>query len=1451
MKKSTITFLLSLTCLATLTAAVACKDKDKNSNENSSSVSILKETVNVSFSQGEGYTFVHNLTDGKTPKDETLTFTLKRSAFYTGDPVVYKNGEPIAYQAKTSSLEWAYSVEMTEAAEFTVAASSIRKDVSNMSGSGSMTDAYVVSKPVDLLYIAQQVNAGVRSYATAAYVLGNDIDCGGETLEVIGDGSTENSFFSGCFSCIVDTESGEIENRYTISNFKINTNDTNYVGLFGTVMADLSVQSSGLFYGIRIDTFSVNASAGNLPESDRSIVAGGLIGYAQGANLYLCDATNGEVNVVGDNSYFSFAGGLVGYQQGVYMSAYSAFCPSEIAYATVDVDVNILSGMALYAGGISGYLATNYPLGSTAFIHNSYSTGSVSGALRSGGLVGGLGQYTSVGNCYATGNVFSTTTQKIDDPLLSSTDYCYSYAGGLVGYAENDTIVNDSFSTGKATATAASGNTYAKANDFVGGGDKAGVLSAIAREYIVDSCLSADDIDLSDLDFFTDNLGWQQYDWQFAANKLPVIEYEPVDTSIATPRATLTIYYVAPDGTKIKVNGESSYSLNYFDATVQSTNSYVPMGNFFYNGVLDPYIASDKVNGVNYLSYGYFLDEACTQKVPYSYVAMKNVTFYVGFADPTKICGTYTFVEGTKSVTLTFDKDGTVTYSDGATEQTSYYLYDGETLVIEGARLSRYYDGEIIVDEDSTDVTVNENFDMNRYNYYDYKGYFKDGTLYLSDGVYFTEETPFIAKNNLSFVGEYYVKEGNSTYYIAFNGDNATVEFVSDTNYFKKNYSVVLSGNYLLLNGDTTLQFSLSEVKAYDEFKGVWTKTANVNKYYEFDGMGGWTYTQILYDRTYTTADKETLVKTTGTYSYNATEQILTLDNGVTASWKKDFLEINDNGEKEIYYAEESYVGTWSGGGIVVSLEGIGKNGYGNAILTFADGTIYELIYEQSETTGYICLYMPHEEYVKDMLFGYFAYDVNNHILSSILYGVSETDDYGVVNLTVTDDYLGEWICNSSDFFELYFDGNGLYGFLGKAGKVTITDSDGNETTAPYSLDSTMEGTFVYKGRMYALSFNEDDRTVTVTPHNSTTNVDMNRKDELANVDFVDSNGNYYKFDGKSTLGVGSFTIVANTQATYQYQANGENYDVLENESVVGSIVKTDTCYEVTIDGNLAKLYTKNQFMGDWAMSGSFESFTIGATNLKNEILATFKGHDVVMSYLSPTMLTFSYKDTNNMPVTYYVYLIHDATYNKTVLVLSEYTDLYSGEYVICTPANSLYGEWKQANDGGKNARSISFDGVSSGYANGVAKISNKYGDTMYYYMIREKGIMMWSQDLLAGRTIYYKVVLGDKSDYTETELLEQGAYVLGDKVFFLIEADGLYLTDAKDLEGNAYFFDGEGNLYVNGELKYTYKVRSYNSDNTASIHVTDLATGKKYEAEVDYGNANNITFTLFDEVIE
>ena len=166
-----------------------------------------------------------------------------------------------------------------------------------MVGTGSFEDAFVVSRPIDLLYIAEQVNKGVYEYVTGAYVLGNDIDCGGEELKIIGDMSTENSFFSGCFTCYTNSETGEMQ-TYTISNFTINSENANYVGLFGTVYADLSVTSSGLFYGINLDNFTINTRISeDVMSANRSISVGSLIGYGVGANVYLCSATNGSITL--------------------------------------------------------------------------------------------------------------------------------------------------------------------------------------------------------------------------------------------------------------------------------------------------------------------------------------------------------------------------------------------------------------------------------------------------------------------------------------------------------------------------------------------------------------------------------------------------------------------------------------------------------------------------------------------------------------------------------------------------------------------------------------------------------------------------------------------------------------------------------------------------------------------------------------------------------------------------------------------------------------------------------------------------------------------------------------------------------------------------------------------------------------------------------------------------
>ena len=174
MKKLLITFLLSLSCACALTA-VGCTDGENSSSssvpDSSSSSERGPADLAVTFVEGEGYSFVSDFTSGdKVCSGDVVEFTVKVNPFYTGYPVVYVGEEAVA----PANDEGLYSVEITQAVEITVA--NVKKDVSNMIGSGTFDDAFVVSKPIDLLYIAEQVNAGKREYVTGSYVLANDID---------------------------------------------------------------------------------------------------------------------------------------------------------------------------------------------------------------------------------------------------------------------------------------------------------------------------------------------------------------------------------------------------------------------------------------------------------------------------------------------------------------------------------------------------------------------------------------------------------------------------------------------------------------------------------------------------------------------------------------------------------------------------------------------------------------------------------------------------------------------------------------------------------------------------------------------------------------------------------------------------------------------------------------------------------------------------------------------------------------------------------------------------------------------------------------------------------------------------------------------------------------------------------------------------------------------------
>ena len=500
--------------------------EESSSEESSSEESELPndEPCTVIFENGEGYSFNANVKNGdEIENGKTLTFTVEVGGLYTGEPLVFINDVPTSPAA-----DGIYYVKVTE--DVTVRVTGVRKDVSMMQGMGTLDSPFQVSKPIDLLYIAEQVNSGNRTYQTANYSLVNDIDCKGVELEVIGNDPDNDKYFSGSFTSDYNSETGE-NYRYSISNFSINTEGTNYVGLFGAVFADLSVDSSGLFYGITLENFEINASMYTSDAETQTIACGSLVGYGVGTTMYLCESSNGEINISGDSGYFSFVGGLIGYQQGYYFTEYGESAASEISYAKVDVDINILSGLVLSAGGISGHLATNYPFGAVASIHNSYSTGNVTGAIRSGGIAGSLGQYTTVNNCYATGLIAANSNQNNNNVLWQGSEYCIAHAGGIVGFAENDSIVHDCFFGGEAEATAATNDEFAIAgenhakNQFafasfsVGGGYEKGYISVDSEKYLDVNNISSADVNFADKDCFTKALSWQDYDWIFTANE--------------------------------------------------------------------------------------------------------------------------------------------------------------------------------------------------------------------------------------------------------------------------------------------------------------------------------------------------------------------------------------------------------------------------------------------------------------------------------------------------------------------------------------------------------------------------------------------------------------------------------------------------------------------------------------------------------------------------------------------------------------------------------------------------------------------------------------------------------------------------------------------------------------------------------------------------------------------
>lgn len=1353
-------------------------------NANLTLVAVYKTaSYAITFTHAAGVTVVSDFANGeRAEKGTSVSFSLEYGAFYVPEASVTLNGEAIS-----PDDGGVYTFVLNGDSE--IAVTGVRKDVSRMDGAGTLSNPYMVEKPVDLIYIAERVNAGDAKYIRACYELAADIDLKGEALDVIGNGKTSTSYFSGYFE----------GSGHEIRNFVIETDDVNYVGLFGQVIAGVSDDYSATISNLALVNYTITSSIQN-----NMITVGSIVGYGIGANVYACRVENGVLDVFADDSYFGYVGGIFGIQQSAYSEDYELRCYSSATYTTANVEINVNAGNVLCAGGVTGYLLADEDM-TTAYIANCYSDCVVTGAIRSGGIVGYMGNHTSVANCYASGDVNAQTNMS---DIKFFEEYCYAFAGGLVGFAECDTIISDSFATGSVSSVADAGSSYAKTGDFVGGSYISGVPYVDSRELIILNCYYAEggvagDVDLTSADFIKSKLHWTEADWIFGQTEYPAIRYENTDYSFV-----LTV----------KAGGEGIEEIT-FDSL------YMPMS-YWYTGAVMPEIIKQ---GESVYSYGYFFDEQLTEPVPCAYIPSREITLYVGFADNSAIVGTYYLLTETSGtpVELTLRADNTYVLTSGAMISRGEYVYNGREIYMKDARFARY-------------SSVGENDE--RLQLYTFIAHLQsEGNLAIYDGYFFPEESPLCATANVGIYGDYYCNDGGVTEIYHFNLNfTGSVERAGIAESFT--YSVNGDGITVTFGPDNVLSGTVAggivlggkQLSAFDAFKGVWEKSAGSNKIYTIDGMGNWSYEYYGYSRTYddkgyiTELKKITLESASGTYTVNE-DGSLTLSNGTVLSEDENgFVSVYNGTYTQTYYRKDSCVGVWTDTymGVTLTLGGIGLSGLGYAYVEYDNGSSFILTYssDEDEEIGYISLYSG------STLFGYFYYSAEADMLQAALYWYQSgyiVDDFSLCRF---DDYEGDWVSDDDPLFEIVsFDGLGSYDIRRVLSDGSVWSVEGyitiNGQKVRYYLEnSTLSGYFIYNGTRYAVDYDEATGTVTVTYDQST--AVLERKDEYFGTDLVADDGSVYSFDGRGNLKKGgTLTVTEADGSVYSltYYVTEGGIDLYEGAEKTGGIAAEGNVYVLRRGAEEKALTVKNYFTGVWAVSGYMQTMTIGKMDLSGTIGGTFLGESVTFTVLSEAHLSFNWNG-----YTMYVLALQNGG-----LAVSGYTSLSYGDYILCAPVDELFGEWTRGD------ATFAFDGMAnSSLTYGYALLTEGDSAQTYLYLADgHGGIIIWNSVKQDDRILTYKIVWCGAD--------EAGAFVCGDRAFKLVQIDELYMLSATDGSGVTFTFDGMGTATASDGVTYSYTVLSVDeAAKIALVRLTDESSNT-FVAKIDYSDENpTITLT-------
>lgn len=1302
MKKFLIGLLAALACVLTV-CAFGCKpDGGKNNGASEYTVEFVP-TENLEY-------VCDALEDGKltmTVKANTqVTFSVKVPTLYAV-PAVYSNSVRI-----TSNPSGQFRITVTGNVRITTA--EVKYATSDMTGAGTSSDPIVVKNVVDLLHIAEQVNAGNTTYSYAYYRLGNDIDCGGETISVIGNGSNQSAAFAGNFN----------GDGHTISNFKINSQNSQYVGLFGYLVST-GTSGTGTVTNLKLDNFQIEAQAA----AGTGMFVGAIAGYSMAGTVMVCEATNGEIIAHGDPGVFAIVGGAVGFQQSSTMSSSSSisYFTASTLYVRALVDI-FADGGILAAGGVVGYSISDTER-SISFVANSYAEGVVRGGIYSGGVIGYLGENASVANCYSVGEEIIANARYRENVI-----YSHAYAGGIAGFIGNGAVVSDSFAyNGRLAAQSAMNDpSYEHTGAQVGGYEE---VSEVLPSGVLFNCKSGEDVSRTSA-FFKNTLGWQECDWVIADGSYPVINLEEEQANE---------FSVTFDFGGKKVKGADSYKL---DISLKDS-AYTPLF-YYYNESFGEIFNADD----GFTSYGYFFDDAHTQRVPNGYIPTREITLYAGFSDYSEVAGVYSLVSrhSDRKITLELRTDGTYEYNDGITLNANYF-YNGTKIIFNDSLFARL----------SGNVTVNNALGVARpdYNFTTQKfaAVKVDTGLEIFDGSYFLKGEPL--KANLHVLsGEWY---SGSDAYVFKTDYTGTLNGANFAYTLTEGGALTITGSDINLTGMVSggsITIGGNTLTKYDVFKGVWDKAANIKRSYEFDGKNAWKY--IV---------KGEIVDS-GTYTVGG-NGVATLKSGLTAELDASGLLLVKDGSENTYYGKSgSFGGTWldEENDLFIYLDGYGNNLSGSALINIS-GAATELGYVvdgffdffAQDGKNHITLLNGYN------LFGYLTVESDGTLTGSFFSGSAGTflDGYKFYLVdTLNGDWVGEGELGGITFDSLNFNGMGNYN-----GEVHGSVSLNGGAAADYTLDDKFDASFAGNGSVnYGVSY--DDKTDVITVTSGSNSVELYRKDEISSFVLIDNNGNKYAFNGGGNLSKGGKLTVTDSAGSeiaalgYKNASGsiGERdlaitlYGAFRGSSEVGSVTVKDNKFEFAYTGEITALKPEggresvtltidNPFTGSWSVSNNIYNIVIGTLDLSYKVTGNFLDMErtVEFEYLPEYDCLLVAYITGQQTTATPLYLISP---NGKDMVISSYSVLTAGDMLVyCAHSDELTGDWVTRNETGNN-HSLRFDGMAdSSYTLGVAwdenstthRYTRRFG-TLYFMTADGEHVYTVTRDGSAtGENVFYK----------------------------------------------------------------------------------------------------------------